>query len=117
MKARLTKTMSIILSVLMLLSIVSVSVSASTIVDSGICGENLTWTLDKTGTLSILGTGDMFKSAYLIWDEYKDSIKEINFSEGITSIYGFSMTIILSQLLFLIVLQQLVLKRFIIVII
>ena len=30
------------------------------IIDSGTCGDNLTWTLDDEGTLTISGTGDMY---------------------------------------------------------
>ena len=36
------------------------SASAEDIVDSGTCGENLTWTLDSEETLTISGTGEMY---------------------------------------------------------
>ena len=35
------------------------SPAEAAIVDSGTCGENLTWTLDDTGTLTINGAGRM----------------------------------------------------------
>ena len=51
---------------------------------SGVCGENVTWTLDRnTGVLTIDGTGDNYFAAFV---EYKDEIKKIFFSGGITSI-------------------------------
>ena len=39
------------------------------IIDSGTCGDNLTWTLDDEGTLTISGTGDMY-NYYWPEDEY-----------------------------------------------
>jgi len=38
--------------------------SKNSIVDSGTCGENLTWTLDENGLLTISGTGEMENYAY-----------------------------------------------------
>ena len=54
---------------------------------SGTCGENLTWTLDKTtGVLEISGTGEMYN-----YEQYKSplnngSIKSITIGNGVTSI-------------------------------
>ena len=59
---------------------------------SGTCGENLVWTLDKKGTLTINGTGDMENwNPYPLktnppWDTYRESIKKIFIAEGVTSI-------------------------------
>ena len=53
------KTIAVILSVLLVIGIVPVFSSAAEIVDSGTCGDNLTWTLDDEGTLTISGTGEM----------------------------------------------------------
>ncbi len=39
-----------------------------TIVDSGTCGENLTWVLTEDGTLTISGEGEMEDWFYLITD-------------------------------------------------
>ena len=36
-----------------------IKAAAATIVDSGTCGSNLTWTLDSEGTLTISGEGEM----------------------------------------------------------
>ena len=58
--------------------------SASNTVASGTCGDNLTWTLDNAGTMTISGTGEMTSSEWQ-WD-YKSSIKTVVIEEGVTSI-------------------------------
>ena len=69
------------------------------IINSGTCGNNLTWTLDSEGVLTISGTGDMtdYESTYnssspfqyitsAPWGEYYSSVKTANISSGVTSI-------------------------------
>lgn len=59
------------------------------IVASGACGENLTWTLDDAGVLSISGTGDMaywFPESNVPWYSYRETISKIVLPEGLTSI-------------------------------
>lgn len=59
------------------------------IIDSGTCGENLTWTLDDTGTLRISGTGRMndYQAVEKCpWYSHKESIKFVIFGEGVTYI-------------------------------
>lgn len=57
----------------------------------GTCGENLTWMLDKAGTLTISGEGNMNWSNNIIpWDEYKAYIKSIIIEDGVTSIADFA---------------------------
>lgn len=60
----------------------------STIVDSGTCGENLTWTLDGEGTLTISGTGEMEEFNYYSapWSRNRDSIKTVVMENGVTTI-------------------------------
>ena len=53
------RALAILLSVLMLLGAMPLFSSAATIVDSGTCGDNLTWTLDSDGLLTISGSGAM----------------------------------------------------------
>ncbi len=54
---------------------------------SGTCGDNLTWTLDYAGALTISGTGAMTN---WIWDSdvpwYSDIIKNVTIGSGVTSI-------------------------------
>ena len=33
---------------------------AATVVDSGTCGDNATWSLNSSGTLTISGTGEIY---------------------------------------------------------
>ena len=54
------------------------------VIDSGTCGENLTWTLTYNGVLTISGTGDM--KDYSQWNGKKDIIKNVIVMYGVTSI-------------------------------
>lgn len=55
---------------------------------SGTCGENLTWTLDENGTLTISGTGPMKDYTYedkeRPWN--KDDVKKIIIKKGVTTV-------------------------------
>ena len=58
---------------------------------SGTCGDNLTWTLDGDGTLTISGTGKMWDSDYyndydVPWADFLASIEKVVISKGVTSI-------------------------------
>ena len=66
--------------------------SGESIVDSGTCGENLTWTLDENGVLTISGTGEMesYENHSPSWNTNKDKVKSIKICEGITSIGGYA---------------------------
>lgn len=64
------------------------------VIDSGNCGDNLTWEFDNRGTLTISGEGPTYDYGFgddnsvllTPWFTFKDSIKEIVLDEGITSI-------------------------------
>ena len=59
------------------------------IIYSGTCGENLIWTLDETGLLTISGEGKMddYESHYDIpWRSLADQIYAVRIKEGVTSI-------------------------------
>ncbi|HAG13569.1 MAG TPA: hypothetical protein DCG49_06870, partial [Ruminococcus sp.] len=71
------------------------TVFAAETVDSGTCGENLTWTLDDAGTLTISGTGEMTNwrsSNSMPWYDKRESIKNIVIKDGVTGIgdYAFN---------------------------
>lgn len=54
---------------------------------NGTCGENITWTLNDDGVLSIIGTGDMINYSYTGSPFYNRlDITQINIGEGITRI-------------------------------
>ena len=63
----------------------------TSIVDSGKCGDNVTWELDDAGVLTISGTGDMYNEN-VPWYSVRHTIKKIVISDGITSIgdYAFN---------------------------
>ncbi len=57
------------------------------ILDSGTCGENLTWTLSEDGVLTISGTGDMYSDySYRPWYQYRERIVSASVEAGVTSI-------------------------------
>ena len=58
------------------------------VVDSGTCGDNLTWTLYDDGELLITGTGAMYDYGYGVspWYDYRSSIKSVNISDSVTAI-------------------------------
>ena len=53
------KALSLMLVLLMAFSLLPASAFAANVVHSGSCEENLTWTLDDEGVLTITGTGEM----------------------------------------------------------
>ena len=57
-------------------------------VDTGTCGDNLTWTLDDAGTLTISGTGKMTNWAYgkAPWYSSRNSVKKVLIGNSVTSI-------------------------------
>ena len=57
------RSMLILLAVLMLLLAPATQLRANA-AETGTCGENLTWTLDEAGTLTISGTGAMYDYTY-----------------------------------------------------
>lgn len=80
------KTISLVLALLMVFSLLPLSALAdSTIVDSGKCGKDLTWTLDDAGVLTITGTGEMTSCLWIDFD-YRDSIRSVVIGGGVASI-------------------------------
>ncbi len=84
------KILSLALALIMVMSLFNgVTVSAATVTASGKCGDNLTWTLDEDGVLTISGTGEMENYTYyssIPWKSYTDSIESIIVKYGVTSI-------------------------------
>lgn len=60
MKRRVMKFGLAALLALLLAGAMAVDAQAAEIMDSGACGDNLTWTLDYEGLLTISGTGEMY---------------------------------------------------------
>lgn len=60
---------------------------------SGVCGDNLTWVLDDSGTLTISGTGKMTADhgddSY-DWNEKRNSIKKVIIEDGVTGLSNYA---------------------------
>lgn len=83
---------AIFLAALLAFTALPFSVNAAE-VKNGICGDNLTWSLDSDGTLTVSGTGPMYNYGILsdISPFLTDSsIKVINVEDGVTEIGNFS---------------------------
>ncbi len=78
------KLFSFILLSIMVLSIGQLSAFAASVVDSGTCGENLSWTLDSNGGLTISGIGEMTSSPWKA--KYSTIIRTVVINTGVTSI-------------------------------
>jgi len=90
MKKNLIKV-TIILSML-LMTLIPLSVNAE-IIDSGTCGDNLTYSLNDDGVLVINGTGPMTEWSSIAdvpWNGHRGSVQKIIFPNGITSIGNFA---------------------------
>lgn len=56
---------------------------------TGMCGDRAVWLLDNNGTLTVSGFGDMdnWETGDLVpWKNYKDSIRAVVISSGVTSV-------------------------------
>ncbi len=88
--SKFKKLTAIVLSVLMLISAVPVVSSAAEIIDSGKCGDNLTWTLDGDGTLTISGEGEMYNFVSFGFNQQapwsRADVKAVVVENGVTSI-------------------------------
>ena len=65
------------------------SVSSAWADDSGTCGDNLNWSYDGAGTLTITGTDDMWNFTYMAnepWYSFQADITSVSLPNGITRI-------------------------------
>ena len=77
-EARKRLVLSILIGIFLL--VLPLFASATTI-DSGKCGDNLSWTLDDEGLLTISGSGEMTSHP---WDT--SLVRQVLIEEGVTSI-------------------------------
>ena len=84
------KLLLIALFIFSILTLIFTLSASAAVVKFGDCGENLTYVLDDSGTLTITGTGEMTDWSYpdclMPWYSKEELIKEIVFSDGITHI-------------------------------
>ena len=85
--------LSILLTALLLCAVPLVLVDtawAADVVDSGSCGDNVTWSLSDDGTLTISGTGAMqdynYYNNYAPWYSVRSQVKSVVIERGVTSI-------------------------------
>lgn len=96
---KMSKFLSIVLSLIMVVSFIPIAANADETVTSGTCGDNITWEYDEyTSTLTLSGEGEMYQYDYYFnasndeaddrpWGAYSSfKIKNIIISEGITTI-------------------------------
>ncbi len=79
---------SLIIAII-LCTALAVTSFAATVVKSGSCGDNVTYTLDSDGVLTISGTGDMtdyYSATDIPWYSNRPNIKSIVINNGITRI-------------------------------
>ena len=78
--------------VFLLVSGIGSSDADPSVLDSGSCGDDLTWTLYDNGHLEITGTGDMwnYSSTDDIWHGHKSEIVSVSVGDGVKSIGDFA---------------------------
>ena len=67
--------------------------AAAETVASGTCGDNLIWTLDEEGTLTLSGNGNMddfLNGRYAPWYYKKSQINAVVIGDSITSIGNYA---------------------------
>lgn len=106
MKTNKLKRVLLIMITMLVISCGTVAFSTAATVDStGTCGDDVTWTLDSDGVLTISGSGEMGYEDYYDYDGYDDDelnyypfdnsfkpykVKKIIINEGITETTGLS---------------------------
>ena len=83
------------LALTLVLALMPTAIFAAEIVDSGSCGDDLTWALDRNGTLTISGSGAMwnFERAGGPWrtgDSPQPDVTSVILPSGLTSIGTFA---------------------------
>ena len=89
------KLIAWLLVICMTVSLLPATAFADEVATSGKCGDNVTWTLDSEGTLTISGTGKMYETLYCYWENLgmpETKITNVVIENGVTSIakYAFA---------------------------
>ncbi|MBQ6065539.1 MAG: leucine-rich repeat protein [Clostridia bacterium] len=94
MKTRAKKTLSVLLSIVMLASVFAGMTFTASAASSGTCGANLTWTLNDDGLLTVSGAGPM--TDYTVFGSSQSpfkgntDIKTVVIGSGVTSIGAYA---------------------------
>ena len=87
-RRKITYILAFIVICVTALCLLTITSTAETmVVDSGTCGENLTWMLDSNGLLTISGTGEMTSAP---WLNNKENIYSVKLENGVTSICSYA---------------------------
>ena len=74
----------------MLLSLLPMNMVFAEIVESGSCGDNVTWTLDSAGTLTISGSGAMDDTSSSSYSKWSWKCKSLVIEGGVTYVGAYS---------------------------
>lgn len=80
------RMLGMLLSVMLLCLLLLPTKAQAATVDSGTCGENLTWQIDDAGVLTVSGTGSIEFTGNSPWNKHKRDITKIVVEEGVTGI-------------------------------
>ena len=89
MKRSIKRMLALALCLVLCATLLPGWASAAEIVDSGTCGENLTWTLDSEGTLTISGTGEMedyIRAKDVPWYNSTSEIIKVMINDGVKTV-------------------------------
>lgn len=86
------RVLSMVLAIILIFAMIPLTTYAEETVASGTCGENLTWTLNTDGVLTISGEGAMtsYSANTAPWAANKDSIVSVVVEENVTSIGNYA---------------------------
>ena len=91
MKRSLKRAGALVLGLVFLLALLPGGALAAETVASGDCGDNLTWTLDSDGVLTIEGAGSMYEYfTNTPWASYSSQITQVRVTGGVTSICDYA---------------------------
>ena len=96
------KILAAVLCICLLLGGLGFRAEAADVVSSGSCGENVKWSLDSEGTLTISGSGRIQRddsSTRMPWYSVRGLIRNVIIKEGVTGIgnYAFSDCFVLTS--------------------
>ena len=86
---KLTKTISLVLTLCLFLTCIPAPARANVLVASGSCGDNVHWVLDDGGILTVSGTGpmdDYWDWNLTPWFSLRDKIVRVIICDGVTAI-------------------------------
>lgn len=83
---KITILFCIIIGLSFIISNVSNATDDTDIIASGECGTSITWALNKSGVLTISGSGNMSNDSASAWADYQEQVKSVIFDGDITSI-------------------------------